>query len=233
MLARLVWDPVSGMRAWVAESKWFAGLLVLVVCSTFAGAVVGARFDGSGKVLSERVSKDEAARVSEQDVVDRIQQAERLRLVAGVAQGLLGSPAAVVAAALFLRFLVWLWGRRLTWKSALSIVSGASLAYSVKALTTAAVALTRERLGPADLSALIPSALDQWMPLGLDGPWARLGAVPELFTVWAFVLMGFGLAHSLGVGLRRGLLFAATVFVFRAAIFVVALPGFMKEGRPS
>src|SRR5438132_1398594 len=103
LLPRVLLDPVDGAPAAVESRRWFWPLFALAVAVSLSGAATAVRWDATPQVVRELTDEGELAKSSEREIREKVQTAERIRLVAGVAKGVFLMPLAVLALAVALK----------------------------------------------------------------------------------------------------------------------------------
>lgn len=214
-------------------------LLVLMGAQSLAGAATAVRWNPAPKVVQELVASGELGRLSEREVVEKVELTQRLELVGGVAQGLFGVPLLVLLAALGVKLAGWLLDRPIAFSAAFTAVAVAALPLAVLALLRAGAAWRQVELSSPSVAALVPSHLGALLsgapsagPSGGGPGLGRLFEAIDIFKVWSGMLLGLGFAAGAGVSRRRGLAMGFVYFAVYVGLFAVGLPGVMGGGKP-
>src|SRR6266849_6666396 len=93
-------DPIGGIGPAVEARRWVLPLLVLSIGVSFSGASFASRWDAGSVVIQQLERVGELQKMTEQELSDKIQTTRRLRLVGGIAKGILGPPAVLLPIAL-------------------------------------------------------------------------------------------------------------------------------------
>src|SRR5215813_1213336 len=85
--ARAFWDPIEGLSSAIESRRWLWPLVFLAFGVSFSGAAFARRWNAGPMVLERLEMAGELQNTTEQDLAQQITTAGRIRLVAGVAQG--------------------------------------------------------------------------------------------------------------------------------------------------
>lgn len=222
--ARPLIDPVDGVAAAVESRRWVLPLLVVMACASLSAVALYARWDASPRVVSELTMAGEIARVTEQELIDKINTAERVLLVAGVAKGLFLTPLFALALAVVLKLTGWLLGRKADFGKCFAAGVVALLPVGLYHLIYAVCAFSQAVITDSQMTRLVPSSLAALLPQ--VGPKAaRALAAVDFFNLWSAVLLGLGFASASGMKKGRGVLVGLVLYVLFAAVFLIGLPG--------
>jgi hypothetical protein len=232
---RAVLDPLDGAGSAVLARKWLLPLLLLMGAQSLAGAAIALRWNPGPQVVQGLQASGELGRLSEREVLEKIELTQRLELVGGVARGLFAVPLLVLLAALGLKLGGWLIDRPVAFGAGFTAAAVAGLPLAILALLQAGAAWRQVELGSPAVGALIPSHLGAYLAsAGGPGAASGLGRVWEaldLFKLWSGVLLGLGFAAAAGISRRRGLAMGFIFFAVYVGLFAAGLPGLMS-GRP-
>src|SRR3712207_1533731 len=95
--ARSLIDPVDGVPAIVEGRRWLLPLLAVMVCVSLSAVAIYARWDAGPRVVGELTMSGEISKVTEQELLEKVQTSQRVQLVAGVAKGMFLMPLFVLA----------------------------------------------------------------------------------------------------------------------------------------
>ncbi|MHB8873065.1 MAG: YIP1 family protein, partial [Myxococcaceae bacterium] len=165
---------------------------------------------------------------SENEIQEKIEQAGRIRLVGGVAAGVV-QPLSVLFAALVLMLTAWLLGLSAPFSKCFTAAAVAMLPVALFHLIFAVAAFRQVGLTEAEALTLVPSSLLSLKP---DAPpkLARLLGAVDFFSLWGAVLLGLGFAQAAGMRKVRAVVVGLALYGVYAAAFLVGLPG-LSGGR--
>ncbi|MFZ5469983.1 MAG: YIP1 family protein [Myxococcota bacterium] len=225
--AKALIDPLGGVTAAVQARRWFLPLVALAMATSLSGAAFALRWDPGPGVLREL--GPEASRTSEREIAEKIEQAGRVRLVAGVAKGVFVMPLSVLLVAVALKLCGWLFGTRARFAACFSAAAIAFLPIALYHLVFATAALRQVAVTESQLATLVPSSLAA-MKAAVSPEWKRaLGAV-DFFSLWSATLLGLGFSAASGMRRSRAVALGFLLYVMYAAVFLVGVPGLMASG---
>lgn len=219
-------DPVGAIPRAVESRRWVVPLLLVSVLTAAAGAVIALRLDTSRVVIPKLAMSGELMKVSEREIGEAIEQAQRVALVGGIAKGLLLMPILVLVLAVVLKLSVWLIGRRALFADLLTVAALTMLPVAVFHGIELVAAWRLDLITPRVAETLVPSSVSFFIekaPPGLG----RLYKALDFVNLWAALMMGVGVAAASKWTPARGALFGVLLYVLFAAAFIVALPGLM------
>jgi hypothetical protein len=165
-------------------------------------------------------------KVSEREVGEAIEQAQRVALVGGIAKGLLLMPLLVLLLAVALKIAVWLIGRKALFAELMTVAALTMLPVAVFHGIELVAAWKLDLITPRVAETLVPSSLSffiQQAPPGLS----RLYQALDFVNLWAAAIMGLGIAAASKWTPARGAVFGLVLYALFAAAFLIALPGLM------
>jgi hypothetical protein len=227
--AKALFDPVDGVGALVEGRKWVWPLLFLVVAVSLSGAAFAKRWDATPQVTSELEADGELAKSSEREVADKVQTAERVKLVGGVAKGVFLMPLLVLALAVLLKIAGWLFGTSAPFAQCFTVAAVGMLPIALFHLIFAFVAFRQLGVTQAQLPTLVPSNLLALRPDAAPKLARALGAI-DFFNLWSVVMLGLGFSAASGMRRGRALLLCSALYLMYAGVVLVAVPG-MGGGR--
>ncbi len=208
----------------------------MLALSAFATAggnfALASHLDMSREVVSQLEAKGELKKSTEHDISSAIEAAQRVKLVSGVAIGLLALPLIYLLLALVLKFAAWLLGDSLPFSAGFTAVCWAGIPLALKAIIAGAAAVVAETVLPNAAERLVQSSAWAYWP---NAP-AKAAVVlqsADFFWLFGVVVLGAGYAAASGATFRRGLLVASGLFVIRASLLTAALVSMSGGGRPS
>ena len=221
--AKALFDPIDGVGPIVEGRRWVLPLVALALFVSLSGAAAALKLDPTSTVVSALSESGDLARTSENEVQEKIQQAGRIRLVGGVAAGIV-RPLAVLFLALVLMFWAWLFGLKAPFGKCFTAAAVSMLPIALYHLLFALAAFRQVGLSEADLRTLVPSSLLSFRPDAAP-KLARLFGAVDFFSRWAATLRGLGFAQTTGVRKTRGVALGLALYVMYAAAFLIGLPG--------
>lgn len=181
-------------HARVGRARWF--FLFAWLCSILLGAAVAARVDARSETLQKLEMTGQLRGMSDRQIEDETRAAERVSQVASVAKGVVAAPLQLGLACAALLVMCWFFrgrvkGRAVVPVAAVSLVPGAiaNLLDAVAAIRHATLPPSGALLSPRTLSAVL--AL---VGRPLSEPGVRFGHALDFFSLWAAVLLGYGVA---------------------------------------
>ena len=199
-LVRSLVDPLDGVPAAVADRVWISPLIVVVLCSALAQGVVALRWDTQTAVVQQMAAAGELANATEAELTDKIETAGRIKLVGGLAIGLVGPLLSLLLLAVGLRLGSWLFDLRPSFRACLAAAGIALLPLALYDLIYLLSALARPQLDEAEVAHLVPSSLAVLWPK-LSPKAQQALAVLDFFKLWSVAVLG--LAFAAATGMRR------------------------------
>lgn len=243
----VLFDPVSAVGEAVSSRAWLLPLLLSVGLTAAASAALAVRLDQARLVLPKLEAAGELSKVSEREIAEQVEQAERVAIVAGGASGLFVVPMIALCAAAGLWLMSWLLGRRAGFTELFTAVCVAMLPLAVGQGVTLAAALRQPSLSPAMAKALVPSSLGQLLagaaptttavagepktPSGFKPTATRaLLELADFFHLWAALLLGLGFAAATKWSRARAVPIGALLYFLVVAAVTIGLPGLASGG---
>jgi hypothetical protein len=189
-------DRAMERQAKVGRARWF--LAFAWVCALLLGAALALRVDAAGSTLRKLETSGQLQGMSERQIADETHNAERLFEVVSVARGVVGVPLGLGLSCLALVGLGWFFRGRLK-GSAVAPVAAAALLPGACADLLDAVSAFRHAALPPDGVPLSPRTLSAVLALSgrpLPEPWIKLGNALDFFSLWAAIMMAFGLVAA-------------------------------------
>lgn len=227
--ARALIDPAEAVPASVSGRRWALPLIILVAAAVFSSLAVASRWDAAGSVLGDAAQSGELQKLTEQELADKVKQASRVKLVAGVAKAVFLMPLFVLLFAVAVKLAGWLINRSIRFADAFTVVAVALLPISLFHIVFGAVVLSTPLVSDAQALKLVPHHLGLVLD-GLSPELARLASVVDFFNVWAALLLGLGYSTATGMSRWKGLLFGLSLYVLFAGVFLVGLPAIAVGG---
>jgi len=225
-LAALV-APDSGMERQARIGKAGLAVAIAIACALFAAFAHASRIDEKSATLQKLDKAGQLTTMSDKQIEDETSNAERLFQVTRVARGALEAPAFLLLGALAVVSLVWFSQGKVKGRAVFPVAAAALLPGAIANLLDGITALNHDTL-PASGAVLAPrSVAGIFATLGhpLAGAALKLGTAFDFFSLWAAVLMGFGVAAAGDVPVRRALITTLCGWVCWRLVIGVAAGG--------
>ncbi len=192
----LLFAPDRGMDRQARVGR--AGRLFLFawLCALLLGAALAYRVDARSTTLRKLEMSGQLQTMSDRQIADETHSAERVAEVLSVAKGVVGVPLQLGSSCVALLALVWFLRGRIKGSAVVPVAAATLLPGAIADLLDALTAFRHEAL-PPDGVPLTPRSLSAILPLfghTLDGPWMKLGNALDFFSLWAAVMLAFGVA---------------------------------------
>ncbi|MBN2360394.1 MAG: YIP1 family protein [Deltaproteobacteria bacterium] len=221
-----LFDPIDGTSAAVAARTWISPLLAILLCSVLAQAAAAWRWDPQATVVQQLQEEGELKNATEAELSDKIETAGRMRLVGGVAAGLVGPLLSLLLLAVGIRLAAWLFDRRPSFRGCLAAAAIALLPLALYDLIYLVSALARPALTDAEIAHLVPSSLAALWPQVSPKALQALAAI-DFFKLWSVALLGLAFATATGMRRRAALPLALVCYLLfsGASIGLTGLAG--------
>jgi hypothetical protein len=189
-----------GRVLWLFLFAWAATLLL--------GAALAYRVDARSSTLRELEKRGQLQTMSDRQVADETRAAERLSQVSNIAKGVVGAPLSLGRAAVALVVLTWFFRGRVKGSTVAPVAAATLLPGAIADLVDAVSAFRHVSMPPEGV-ALAPRSLSAMMALldhPLMGASLKLGNALDFFSLWAAVMLGYGVAAVGRVPRRRAVL---------------------------
>jgi hypothetical protein len=203
----LLFAPDQGMerQARIGRARWL--FVFAWLCSILLGAAFAYRVDAASSTLRRLETSGQLQSMSERQIADEIHNAERVSRVLSVAKGVVGAPLNLGLACLALLALAWFFRGRVK-GSAVLPVAAATLLPGALANLLDAVSAFQHAVLPPEGAPLAPRSLSAVLALfdrPLMEPWVKLGNALDFFSLWAALMMGYGVVAVAQVPKRTAL----------------------------
>jgi hypothetical protein len=220
--------PEVGMERQARVGNARLAFLIAFVCAILSGLVQASRIDARSVTLA-RLDKDgKLAEMSDKQVDDEVKSAERLAEVGRVAVGVVKAPINLGLAGLAVVGLAWFLKGKVKGKAVFPVASVTLLPAALGDLLDAGSAFLRQSLPADPKNVLAPRDLGSALAaLGhpLVGPALKLASALDFFSLWAAILMGFGVAAVGDVPLRRAMIGTLVAWMCMRLLLTVAAGG--------
>lgn len=226
---RALLDPVGAVPRAVQARSWVLPLVLLSVATAASGTAVALRLDAARLVIPQMEMTGELGKASEREIDEKIEQTQRVGIVAGIAKGVFVAPLTLLLIAVALKLTAWLLGRKTPFGALFTTSALAMLPVAVFHLALAAAALRQPALTPKLAVTLLPTSLAALLP---DQPpkLDRVFQAIEFFNLWAAALLGLGFASAAQLKPWKGVLLGLFLYAMFAAVAYVGGPGLAMGG---
>ena len=199
--------PDAGMERQARVGGVRLAFLIAFGCALLAGAMQAWRVDARVATLQKLEKQGQLQNMSDRQIEDETRNSERVFQVLRVAGAAAEAPLQLGLTCLAVLGLSWfLKGRAIG--SAVAPVAAATLLPGAIANLLDAVSAFRYSSLPPEAAQLAPrtvSALFAVFGHPLMGPWAKLGNALDFFSLWAALMLAYGVAFAGQIPLRRAL----------------------------
>ena len=219
--------PDIGMEkvARLGRARW--PLLFAMVCALAMGGAEALRVDAREGTLKELEMSGQLKTQSDKQIDDQTKGAERAFIVKRVASSAVKAPLVLLGSLIGLYVLSWFLRGRANGQAMLAVAGYALIPHAIADLLAAGSAFLHAQLAP-DHPPLIPRSLaDVLAAAGLNaGPAVvKLAGVVDFFSLWAAVLLAFGLAPAAQLPRSKALIATFAAWVLWRLLTQVALAG--------
>lgn len=179
-------------QALAGRARWF--FLVAWFCSIVLGAVVAMRIDAQSKTLAMLDMSGQLKSMSDRQIADEVRNAERVAQVTTIAKSAVGTPVQLGLACIALLFLCWFFKGKVRGSAVVPVAATTLIPGAVANVIDVVFALRNASLPPQG-AVLGPRTLTAALALlgkPLMGPTVKLGNAVDFFSLWAALIMGYG-----------------------------------------
>ena len=219
--------PDAGMERQAKVGKAGLAVLIAIGCALFAALSHAGRVDARSATLEALDKAGQLTSMSDRAIEDETQLNERKFQVIRVAGGAAEAPFFLLTGALAVVVLVWFLRGRVKGRAVFPVAAAALLPGAIGNLLDGITALRQASLpaGPAPLAPRTVSAIAAALGHPLAGAALKLGNALDFFSLWAAVLMGFGVAAAGDVPVKRALIGTLCGWVCLRLLLAVAMGG--------
>ena len=217
LLTKVLTSPSEGVPAAVEARRALWPVVLLCLCTAFAGAAFAVRWNAGPSIIRGLEMSGQLKGMPEADLADQIQQAERLKLVTGIAGGLVMPALMVLGIAVVLSILAWLLGKKGSFKSFFTAAAVGTLPLALARFLYGLVALVQSSLSEDRAATLLPSTLASVIHAPSPKLMRLLSSV-DFFHIWTALLIGVGFAAVVGMRRRQGLIVGASLFLAEVCV---------------
>lgn len=200
--------PEEGMARQAKVGKWGLPLLIAFVCSALAGSMQAIRVDAHDSTMQKMEMMGQLQTMSDRQIQEETTQAERIAQVKHVAIGVLQAPILMLLTALAVVALCWFLRGKISGRAVMPVAAAVLLPGAIANLLDGIAAFQHAMLppdgvplAPRNLNALLLAVGHPLMP-----PWVKLGNALDFFSLWAAVLLGYGVAATGNIPVKRALI---------------------------
>ena len=218
-------DRALPLQARVGHARWL--FLFAWSCSLALAAALAIRVDAARSTLQALEASGQLKGMSDRQLADDTRSAERLFQVTRVAAGAVGVPLQLGLACVAILALCWFFRGRVK-GSAVLPVAAATLLPGAIADAVSALAAFRHAAMPPEGVPLSPRTLGAVLTLvghAPAGPWIKLSLALDFYSLWAALLMAFGVAAVGQVPRRTALVGTLIAWVCYRLLTQVAVGG--------
>jgi len=229
LLTKVLTNPAEGVPAAIEARRALWPVVLLSLSTAFAGASFALRWNAAPSIIKGLEASGQLKGMPEADLLDQIQQAERLKLVTSIAGGLVLPALTVLGIAVALALLAWLLGKKGSFSAFFTAAAVGMLPLALARFLYGLVALVQTSLSEDRAATLLPSSL-AFVIHAQSPKLMRLFSSLDFFQLWAALLVGVGFAAVVGMRRRQGLLIGALLFVAQLGVFGIGLPALAGGG---
>lgn len=218
-------DRAIDRHARVGRALWY--LLFAWVAAITLSCALSLRVDARGSTLRKLDGSGQLQGMSDRQIGEETQNAERIFIVANTAQGVLGPPFSLGLSCLGLIVLVWFFRGRLKGSAVVPVAAATTLPNSIATLLDAGSAFMHSAMPPEGVP-LSPRTLSAFLALAgrpLPEPWGKLGNAVDVFSLWAAVMMGYGVIAAGQVPKRTAIVGTLVAWLCYRLLTQVAIGG--------
>jgi hypothetical protein len=218
-------DRAMERQGRIGRARWL--LLFAWLCSILAGAALALRVDAAGSTLKKLEMSGQLKNMSERQLADEIHSAERVSQVISVAKGVVRTPLSFGLACLAIVALAWFFRGRVKGSAVPPVAAATLLPGAIVNLLDAVTAFRHAAIPPEGVP-LTPRSLSAALALlgrPLMEPWIKLGDALDFFSLWAALMMGYGVASAAQVPRRTALVGTLIAWVCYQLLSHVAMGG--------
>jgi hypothetical protein len=190
----LLFAPDRGMerQARLGRARWF--VLFAWIAALLLGAALALRVDAKSSTLRKLEMSGQLQSMSDRQLADETRSAERIFQVVSLAKGTLGVPLKLGLACAAVLGLCWFFRGRVKGSTVVPVAAATLLPGAIADLLDAVSAFRHASVPPEGVP-LSPRSLGAVLPLlghSLAEPWTKLGNALDFFSLWAAVMMAYG-----------------------------------------
>ncbi len=193
-LFAVLFAPDRGMerQARIGKARWF--FLFAWVCSLLLGAVLAYRVDARSTTLQRMEESGQLQGVSDRQIAEDTTSAERVFQAGSIAKAAARVPADLGLASVAILFLCWFFRGRVKGSAVVPVAATTLVPGGIANLADAITAFRRFSVPPESVP-LAPRTLSDVLALAgrpLMPPWIKLGHALDFYSLWAALMLAFG-----------------------------------------
>jgi Yip1 domain len=216
--------PEAGMERQARVGGVKLAFLIAFVAAMLSAFAQASKVDLRSPTLAKLDADGKLATMSDKQVSDEVQSAERLQQVMKVAWGVLEAPVFLLGTSLAAVALIWFLKGKIKGGAVFPVAAAALLPNAIGDLLDAGTAMARTSLDA--VATLAPRTLSLVMAaLGhpLTDSALKLGNALDFFSLWGAALLAYGVAEAGGIPRRRAVVGTLVAWVcFRLLTHVAA-----------
>lgn len=218
-------DRAMDRQARIGRARWF--FLFAWLCSVLLGAALAYRVDAKSSTLRKLEATGQLKSMSDRQLADEVRSAERVSQVASIAKGAVGAPVQLGLTCVALLALCWFFRGRVKGRAVVPVAAAALTPGALANLIDAVTAFRHATL-PPEGALLAPRSLSAVLALAgrpLMDPWLRFGNALDFYSLWAAVMLGYGVAAAGQVPRRTALTGTLIAWICYRLLTNVAVKG--------
>lgn len=195
-------DRAMDLHAKIGRARWF--FLVAWLCSLLLGAALAYRVDARAATLANLDEAGELQNMSDRQLAEAQTSAERVFQVSSIAKGAVRAPVQLGSACLAILLLCWFFRGKVKGSAVVPVAATTLMPGAIANLIDAITVFRRVSVSP-DAASLAPRTLTDALAIAgrpLMPPMIKLGNALDFYSLWAAVILAFGIA-SVGQVPRR------------------------------
>jgi hypothetical protein len=229
LLTKVLTNPAEGIPVAIEGRRALWPVVLLTLATAFSGAAFAVRWNAAPSIIKELEMSGQLKGMPEADLADKIQQAERLKLVTGIAGGVVMPALTVLGIAVVLALLAWLLGKKGSFSSFFTAAAVGLLPIALSRFLYGLVALVQSSVSEERAATLLPSSLAAIFHAHSPKVMRLLTSI-DFFSLWAALLVGVGFAAVVGMRRRQGLWVGGALFLAQLCVFGLGLPALVPGG---
>ncbi len=219
--------PDSGMERQARVGKVRQAFLVAWVFAILAGAAAATRVDARTSTIARLEQSKQIETMSDRQIDDEVTGDEKKFIVLTVAKKALAPPLDLLLFGFAIVTLGWFLKGRIRTSAVFPVSAAVLLPGAIANLLDAVTIFNRHQISPQQASLVPRTLADVFAAVGhpLMGAAAKLGAALDFYSLWAAVLMAFGIVACTTVPTRRALIGTLVAWACVRLLLTVASGG--------
>jgi hypothetical protein len=230
--------PETAMERQARDGKVKHALIFVWICSLFLGAAFAMRVDARASTLKQIEQGGQMQGMSDRQIDDQVQTNEKQAMVLTVLAAAItpvirvvhnGHPdfGGLLLVALAVVFLVWFLKGRVRGSAVLPVAAAVMLPNAIANVLDGITILRKYSISPDDGTFAPRTLADIVAAAGhpLMGNAAKLAGILDFYSLWAAVMMAFGVAAVGSIPVRRAVIGTLVAWVCQRLLTTVAMGG--------